>query len=303
MALHPSPTLAAVSLPLPSSLSPSKVSAFRDCALAFRFSAIDRLEEPPSPHTTKGTLVHRALERLFWHHEAGDRGAEQARAELHAAWEELEASGELDVLGLDQDERRAFRADAASLVEGYLRLEDPNGVTPIGIELTLETEVGGPLLRGIIDRLDVTDDGELVVVDYKTGRVPSANQEQQRLGGVQFYALLCEQVLGRRPAKVRLMYLREPVCIEADPSDQALAGLRLRTAAIWSAIEKACAAEDFRPRPSPLCGWCAFKALCPAFGGDPALAAAWKSSQAAGRPMPLGVAASAADDLPVAAAG
>lgn len=264
-----------MSLPLPSSLSPSKVSAFRDCALAFRFSAIDRLEEPPSPHATKGTLVHRALERLFWHHDAGDRGREEARAELEAAWEELEGSGELDALALDRDERRGFLADADSLVEGYLRLEDPNRVTPIGVELTLEAHVGGTLLRGIIDRLDVDAEGELVVVDYKTGRVPSANQEQQRLGGVQFYALLCEQVLGRRPAKVRLMYLRQPVCIEADPSDQAIEGLRRRTTAVWAAIERACAADDFRPKPSALCGWCAFKALCPAFGGDPSLAASW----------------------------
>ena len=50
---------------LPSSLSPSKVSTFTDCALAFRFSSIDRLPEPPSAPATKGTLVHAALERLF----------------------------------------------------------------------------------------------------------------------------------------------------------------------------------------------------------------------------------------------
>jgi len=264
-----------VSLPLPSSLSPSKVSAFRSCALAFRFSAIDRLEEPPSPHAAKGTLVHRALERLFWHHEPGDRSAEVARAELETAWQELRSSDEVIGLGLDADSQRAFVADAASLVEGYLRLEDPDRVTAIGVELTLEAAIDGLMLRGIIDRLDVDDHGELVVVDYKTGRVPPVNQEQQRLAGVQFYALLCEEVLGRRPAKVRLLHLREPVCIEAEPSDQAISGLRRRTAAVWSAIERACENEDFRPRPSALCGWCSFKALCPAFGGDPALASCW----------------------------
>jgi hypothetical protein len=52
-------------LELPTSLSPSKVSTFTDCALAFRFSSIDKLPEPPSIPATKGTLVHAALERLF----------------------------------------------------------------------------------------------------------------------------------------------------------------------------------------------------------------------------------------------
>ena len=269
-------------LPLPSSLSPSKVSTFRDCALAFRFSAIDKLAEPPTVATVKGTLVHRALERLFWHHPAGARTEEAARAELEAAWQEL--GDEVSGLGLDGDGADGLLADARRLVQGYLRLEDPDAVTPVGVELTLEARVGGLLLRGIIDRLDVLPSGELVVVDYKTGRVPPPGHEQQRLGGVQFYALLCEEVLGRRPAKVRLLYLRDPLCIEAEPSDQALRGLRQRTQAVWSAIERACEADDFRPKPSALCGWCSFKALCPAFGGDPALASSWPL------PEPLSVA-------------
>jgi putative RecB family exonuclease len=37
-------------------------------------------------------------------------------------------------------------------------------------------------------------------------------------------------------------------------------------------VERACASEDFRPHPSPLCNWCSFQDLCPAFGGDPARA-------------------------------
>ena len=52
-------------LAFPPSLSPSSVSAFKSCPLAFKFSYIDRLPEPPSPAATKGTLVHRALELLM----------------------------------------------------------------------------------------------------------------------------------------------------------------------------------------------------------------------------------------------
>jgi putative RecB family exonuclease len=257
---------------LPRSLSPSKLSAFKDCPLAFRFSAIDRLPEAPAPHMVKGTLVHSALERLFWDHPRGERTAEAARHALDVAWQALQEDPDLACLELTDIERESFVADAASLVDGYLRLEDPDAVDAVGVELTLEADVAGLRLRGIIDRLDVTAEGELEVVDYKTGRVPSINQEQQRLGGVQFYALLCEQVLGRRPSRVRLMYLREPLVIEAVPSEQAVRGTRQRTSAVWSAIERACENEDFRPRPSALCNWCSFQSLCPIYGGDPAQA-------------------------------
>jgi putative RecB family exonuclease len=258
-----------MALALPRSLSPSKLSAFKDCPLAFRFAAIDRLPEAPAPHMVKGTLVHSALERLFWDHPRGQRTPEAARHALDVAWTVLQEEPDLAELALTEAERDAFVSDAAALIDGYFRLEDPDAVDAVGVELTLEADVGGLRLRGIIDRLDVTADGDLEVVDYKTGRVPSVNQEQQRLGGVQFYALLCEQVLGRKPSRVRLMYLREPLVIEAEPSDQAVRGTRQRTAAVWSAIERACEHEDFRPRPSALCKWCSFRSLCPIYGGDP----------------------------------
>jgi putative RecB family exonuclease len=256
-----------MSLPLPRTLSPSKVSSFTDCALAFRLNAIDKIPEPPSPHTAKGTLVHAALERLFWHHEPGGRSPEAAHAEVDAAWAELAEDPDIAELGLGPDEATAFVADAHELVANYLRLEDPDTVNAVGVELSLEADLDGPRLRGIIDRLDIDPDGELVVVDYKTGRVPTERNEQARLGGVHFYALLCEAVLGRRPSRVRLLYLREPLSIEAIPTEQTVRGSRRRAGAVWQAIERACVSEDFRPKPSALCSWCSYQPLCPAVGG------------------------------------
>ncbi|HUY65895.1 MAG TPA: PD-(D/E)XK nuclease family protein [Acidimicrobiales bacterium] len=253
----------------PRSLSPSKVSSFRDCALAFRFNSIDHLPEEPTVWTVKGTLVHRALEELFWRCPRGMRSPAAAAAELDRAWSELKDDPEYLALHLTRDDADRFRSEAAALVQNYFALEDPNEITPVGIELMLEARVGSMRLRGIIDRLDRTPDGELVVIDYKTGRAPSQAYEQSKLIGVHIYALLCQEVLGQRPAQVKLLHLKEPVAITAEPSDQAVRGQRVKATAIWSAIEQACRNDDFRPRPSPLCNYCRFREFCPAFGGDP----------------------------------
>ncbi len=263
-----------MTLPLPSSLSPSKVSSFTDCALAFRFSAIDRLPEPPSAPASKGTLVHRALERLFWHVPPAARTESAALGELDGAWEELASHPEFTGLQLDATAEGEMLEDAATLVRNYFALEDPTTVRAIGVEVRLEARLGTLRLRGIIDRLELDADGELVVTDFKTGRAPGENYESRRLAGVQFYAWLCEQVLGRRPARVQLLHLREPVAIVSVPTDQSVRAMAGRTSAVWAAVERACAEEDFRPRPSKLCDYCSFKAYCPAFGGDPAVAAA-----------------------------
>src|SRR5262249_41505069 len=192
--------------------------------------------------------------------EAGQRALEQALAEFEP---------ELRAIGLEPQDEAALRNDAHRLVERYFTMEDPGQVRDIGIELYLEAQVGALTLRGIIDRLELDDDGQLVVTDYKTGRPPFQQQEQRRLAGVHFYAFLCEQVFGQRPAQIRLMYLSTGELIVARPTEQSTRFLPRRTAAVWQAVERACATGDFRPHVGPLCAHCAFKAWCPAFGGDP----------------------------------
>jgi putative RecB family exonuclease len=260
-----------MALPLPVSLTPSKVASFKDCALAFRFSAIDRLPEPPTPAATKGTLVHRALELLFCL-PAPERTVPAALSCLARARQEMATDAEFVGLGLDAEAEARFAEEAEVLVRRYFELEDPTAVHPIGLELRLEVTVGSLTLRGIIDRLDLTPDGGLVVTDYKSGKPPGIAFEQSRLGGVHFYAFLCEHVLGQRPVRIQLLYLSQPVAIVAEPSDQSIRGLQQRTQAIWRAVERACEHDDFRPHPSPLCDWCAFREYCPAFGGDPSRA-------------------------------
>ena len=265
---HRGRNLASMALDLPKTMSPSKVSSFTDCPLAFRFAIIDRLPEVPTPHTVKGTLVHSALERLIWHHEPGDRSLAVALSELERAWDALQDDPELRELALGDEAAAAFLDDAETLVSNYFQLENPDEVRAVGVELGLEAEVEQLRLRGIIDRLDCNEAGELVVIDYKTGRSPSETFERARLHGVHLYALLCERVLGRAPAEVRLLYLRDPLTITAVPTTQSIRGERQRTVAVWRAIERACDREDFKPRPSWLCRSCSFRDRCPAVADD-----------------------------------
>ena len=256
----------------PRGLSPSSFSAFKDCPLAFRFSYLDRLPQPPSAAASKGTLVHRALELLKL------RGPEartiaNAVVDLDQARAELASHPDFADLELTVDEWDRFHADSEVLVRKYFELEDPTAITPIGLELRLAATIGTVQLRGIIDRLEIDADGELVITDYKTGSVPGERYETKRLAGVHMYAAMVEHVLGKRPVKVQLFYLSKPEAIITAPSAQSITGVMRKTDALWSAIGRACERDDFRPSTGPLCNWCAYKPYCPAFGGDPLQAA------------------------------
>jgi putative RecB family exonuclease len=262
----------APSFPVPMSLSPSRVSSFTSCPMQFRFSSIEKLPEPPGVATTKGTIVHRALELLFVRR-AADRTPDALAADLATALDEYRSHPDYVGLRLDGDAIDKFDRDCHALIDKYFSMEDPTTVREIGLELWMEAPVGDLTLRGIIDRLELDADGELVVTDYKTGRAPSGNYEQKSLAGVHFYSFLCEAVFGRRPAKIRLMYLASGETIETVPSAQSVKFITTRTTAVWAAVERACTTGDFRPRQSKLCDWCSFQQWCPAFGGDPSLAA------------------------------
>lgn len=257
-------------LTVPSSLSPSKLSSFTNCGLQFRFANIDRIPEPPTQATSRGTLVHAALEHLFTL-PPDERVPNATDACVDAAFATYRDDPEWTDLQLDDETEAEMLAEARQLVRNYFRLEDPRTVTPMGIELKLEVELGDLRLRGIIDRLDLVD-GELVVTDYKTGRSPSDIGAKSRMQGVHVYALMCERFFGRRPVRVQLLHLAEPEAVIAEPTEQSTRALERRLLAVWSAVEGACETEDFRPRPSALCDWCSFQQWCPSFGGDPARA-------------------------------
>ncbi|MCU1395155.1 MAG: hypothetical protein JWM34_3583 [Ilumatobacteraceae bacterium] len=259
--------------PVPTSLSPSRVESFLSCPMQFRFASIEKIAEPPQVHMTRGSLVHRALELLFTR-PAHLRTAEEAVVALDEAIAEYRVDPEFLDLRLSDPQASVLFAEALDLVHKYLQMEDPRAIHDIGLELRLEAAVGDLTLRGIIDRLDLDDDGNLIVVDYKTGRAPSANWEQGKMTGVHFYSFLCQALFGRIPSKIRLMYLKTGEVIEATPSAQSVRFVTTRTTAVLKAVEKACVSGTFQPRVSSLCGSCSFKQWCPAFGGNPELAAA-----------------------------
>ena len=253
---------------VPMSLSPSRVSAFTSCPMQFRFSSIQKLPEPPGVATTKGTIVHRALEILFVR-PAAERTPEALQADLVAALEEYRTHPDYVGLQLDEAAAASFERECFDLVDKYFAMEDPTTVREIGLELWMTAEIGDLTLRGIIDRLELDENGGLVVTDYKTGRAPSGRYEQKSLAGVHFYAFLCQAVFGQIPSKIRLMYLKTGETIETVPSAQSVKFITTRTKAVWSAVERACTTGDFRPNTSNLCNYCSFQQWCPAFDGNP----------------------------------
>lgn len=135
-------------------------------------------------------------------------------------------------------------------------------LTPLGepaIELGMMLPLGGVLIRAFIDRVYVTGDGELIVVDLKTGSRKPANGGQ--LG---VYACGFERAFGVRPS-YGVYYMARTATwslpIMLDTYTQEVLGQQFATAsAIWEA-------GLFLANPDQHCNYCRVKDFCRVGGG------------------------------------
>ena len=253
-------------------ISPSRAGDFISCPLLYRFRTVDKLPEPPSPDAVRGTVVHKVLEDLF-DLPAGERTPQRAEAMLAPAWDALvELEPALaEMFAADAGAEAAeWLASCREVLERYFTLEDPRRLEPAERELYVETLLDSKLLlRGFVDRIDVAPDGAIRVVDYKTGRSPGEMFEAKALFQMKFYALVLWRTRGLVPAMLQLVYLGNGEILRYVPDDRDLLATERKVEAIWRAIRTADEDGDWRPSPGRRCDWCAFKAICPAWGGTP----------------------------------
>jgi len=232
---------------------------------------IDRLPEPPGLEAARGTVVHGVLEKLF-DLPASGRTVAAAVGLVEPEWEAL--------LGDDEELAALVDADPAgllgllestrNLLSSYFALEDPRRVEPAEREVLVETSLpSGIRLKGFVDRLDRAADGRLRVVDYKTGKSPREEFEGKALFQLRFYALVLWRSTGVLPTLLRLYYLADREVLDYHPDEADLCALERQVEALGAAILRARESGDWRHKPSKLCDWCSFQALCPAFGGTP----------------------------------
>lgn len=249
-------------------LSPSRAGDFRQCPLMFRLRLIDRIPEPPSSAATLGTLIHSVLEDLY-DLPARERTLEAAAAMLRPRWDAMLAkNGELADLHADDAALGSWLSTGEERLGTYFQLENPQRLEPAAREEFVEYQLeDGPLLRGIIDRVDIAPDGAIRLVDYKSGKKPLPQYSTKEQFQMRFYALLVERLRGRRPALLQLLFLRDGGTIELRPEAGDLEKVEFEIRELWNDIAAAARSGQFRPRKSKLCGWCNFQGQCPEFGG------------------------------------
>jgi putative RecB family exonuclease len=244
--------------------TPTRLLTWLDCPRRYRFAYLDRPAPPKGPpwaHTSLGTSVHTAL-ASWWRLTPGRRTPEHGAQLVRAGWVR---EGYRDDAQSD-----GVRERAARWVRDYLGDVDP-GTEPIGVERTVSAPTAALVLSGRVDRIDERPDGSVVIVDYKTGRRPPADDDARGSLALAVYAVAAARTLRRPCALVELHHLPTGTVAAAAHGDGSLQRKVAEAESIARearAGDEAYAAGDtgdipFPARPSVSCGWCDFRAVCP----------------------------------------
>lgn len=174
--------------------------------------------------------------------------------------------------GSEAEDRVVVGAEVA--VQRWFAMERPEKFEPTGREKYVIGKLGGATVHGFIDRLDDIARTEGVVryvSDYKTGKKPHPRFQDEAFFQLEVYAALLQEMEGRPPQVLRLLYVNEgdPSGVLTRKVDEAV--LERTRGQIRSVVRGMKAANDsgeWAPKKQKLCDWCYFQNVCPAFNPE-----------------------------------
>ena len=248
-------------------LSPSRASQFKTCPKQFEYANVIKIEQPTNEVQAKGTTIHTALEILY-----DKRPEERTVANLHtifrAAWNDVRNNDEHSNLFETREDEREWGLDALNLLSNYFKLEDPKAIQPLERERWVKGEIEDLKLRGILDRMDEDSNGNLIILDYKSGKAPAIKYKEPRFFALKLYALLIQEETGKTPSELKLIYLKNSTVHTLEVNQDMLKEVKEEVLEIWKQIKVSFENDNFPAIKNTLCDWCYFKPICPVFNDD-----------------------------------
>jgi ATP-dependent DNA helicase UvrD/PcrA len=223
---------------------------------------------PPGVVSVTGTIDYaRCPKRFYWSTVRPlprfSGPAARIGTEIHR-WIETRASGQATLIETEEapdvtPEELAGEPGKIERLKQAFERSRFGGRVPLAAERPFLLNLEGFTIGGRIDAIYGEPDGPWEVVDYKTGRIPPADDSLARMQ-LDLYALACVEIWGKRPEDLRLIYLYLAAEQEAVYEVEDVASVRARALQTMRSI----AAGRFEPTPGPQCRFCDFRAFCEA---------------------------------------
>ena len=151
-------------------------------------------------------------------------------------------------------------------------LVTPTGDTIDGREVYVNSSVGSVPMHGYVDRVDSWQDGDnthWAVSDYKTGKIPQPRFKDKYFEQLRIYAVLLKKQYGIQTDVLRLVFTksgnREKGILTEKVTTARLAATERQVDSTFRQIKSNAKDGEWPAKTGPLCNWCFFQDICPAW--------------------------------------
>ncbi|MBU2530069.1 MAG: PD-(D/E)XK nuclease family protein [Elusimicrobia bacterium] len=254
----------------PLTFSYSKLSLYEECSLKYKFKYIDKLPEEPKFYFALGNSIHHAMEFMYAVKSPPFPEIKDVLKEFDREWKMKNwmQKGYNSLAHEEKDYKKAVE-----MLNAYYEKHHKTFIVPFLLEYRTTLEVDGLRVIIIVDKINYLGNGEIEIIDYKTGKNISRSTDQ-----VHLYQKICEldpklkekiyQICGERvqSVKVRNMEYYYIPCLREIKFER---GQDTDIQNLWDRALKAAdgiRANEFEANPGELqCKFCDFKASCPIF--------------------------------------
>ncbi|MBU0649471.1 ATP-dependent helicase, partial [Patescibacteria group bacterium] len=256
---------------LPAKFSFTRLVAFRTCPLQYKYAHILKIPVFGSGNMSFGRSMHNTLERFFreWltRRESeqaqlfGDKGNKETD-ESKPGLEELISIYDQEWISSwyeDENEMRKRKESGKKALTRYWEVLSRDWPNALVVEQAFNLKLGDYILKGRIDRVDQLPNGNLAIVDYKTGKARRelASEDKEQLLIYQM-ALEDPKLFGKKVEKLVYYYLEEGCDVEFVGKEKDMDKLKESVIRRIEQIKE----SEFAPKPSELCKHCDFASIC-----------------------------------------
>ena len=233
-------------------LSASSLQSYDNCPLAYKLRYDWRLPEDASAPMQFGNAIHLALKAYFDGVRAGRPLAEDS---VIACFLDEFGKAKID----DEVQRNLYTEQGREQLTAFLRspLARPANQV-LETERLFKVEIGGAKVKGRFDRVDGFANGDIAIIDFKTGKAKTQDDADDSLQ-LSVYALAAAKALGRTVASLAFINLENGAAVESRRTPKQLSEAEEEVRTIAAKI----AAGEFDPRPSGNCFRCSYQTICP----------------------------------------
>ncbi|MDR0953141.1 MAG: PD-(D/E)XK nuclease family protein [Elusimicrobiota bacterium] len=253
------------------SFSYSKLGLYKECPQKYKFRYIDKIPERQKYYFAFGTALHKVMEYLYA--APAFPPLETTLKFFKSDWDStsFEAKGYASQLKEQEGYQEGVR-----IIKAYYAKHEAEKLNPLSTEMRTTVQIDGLSVISIIDRIDYLGQGQVSILDYKTGKTLSREPDQ---------LMMYQKVMDNNPKLSELVLARDPSAKNIQVASMLFYHLPTLKAQsfqpaskeeigdFWAGVLQVATnikAAKFAPDPGETkCRWCDYKPMCPVWQLSP----------------------------------